>query len=306
MTVPLILCISSELLRSILTISVLFNVPPRAEIFLSHRWSVIWSPLFPLSLSLSCSMCVASIFHARNMYRALAWSRGLGVLFLRKREREKCSATVTMPLLLDPHWMPGFADGYPTGAHRPVFRPFPHARFSRRWPKTRRATLLPAKVYNKYGAIATITLCTRCKRPEPSPARRRYYCVSLSMFVSLNYWLFSSRCSVCENKRAPVYSAFYCFDKLIYSTYITLDVARKIVQYYKLMHNLYGRIVVCARWRLQVDKLNREISTFSFILYYYFCHLFSSSQLCYVYHSFICTVIRHNLCYLFAEYLRKS
>lgn len=64
-------------------------------------------------------------------------------------------------LLSDTAFDTGLADGYVSAA---VFRPFPHAR---RWPKTLERRYCPRKdTINTRRAIATITLCTRCKRPE--------------------------------------------------------------------------------------------------------------------------------------------
>lgn len=87
----------------------------------------------------------------------------LGTVIPEKREHEKCPGTVTMPPLGYGIWYGSLRDGYGTCTVRlprisPCETPTENYRERRYCP--RKDTI------NRRPAIATITLCTRCKRPE--------------------------------------------------------------------------------------------------------------------------------------------
>lgn len=115
---------------------------------------------------LSCSMC--SHHFPRDMHRALAWAAVSGRYSSEKR-------TWKMPDYRDNafsrirHWIRGFADGYES--RRRISPVSPCETLT----ENSRATILPAKGYNKYGAIVTITLLYQMQATRTG-LRRRYYC----------------------------------------------------------------------------------------------------------------------------------
>lgn len=142
----------------ILSICILCNIP--TEIFLSRHRSVIWSSLSSLVFN------APTIFH--GTCTALAWVAVSGRYSSEKR-------TWKMPEYRDNafsriwHWIQvSQTDTEPRRRISPVF---PCETLT----ENSRATILPAKGYNKYGAIVTITLLYQMQATRTG-SRRRYYC----------------------------------------------------------------------------------------------------------------------------------
>lgn len=135
------------MLYSISSICVCVCFTPR---YFYHSTLYLWS---------AHVQCVPSICH--ETCTACCRGRGLGTVISEKRKHEKCSGTVTMP----PHGY-GIWYGSVSQTDTCTFVPciFPCETLTENSGERR---YCPRKdTINTRRAIATITLCTRCKRPE--------------------------------------------------------------------------------------------------------------------------------------------
>lgn len=141
----------------------------------------LYGHLFPLVFN------APTIFHGTCTRAGMG--RGLGALFLRKANM-KNARVPWQCLLSDMALDTGFADGYESR------RRISPVSSCETLTENCRATILPAKGYNKYGAIVTITLLYQMQATRTG-SRRRYYCnVGVSQCWLLLSRSVASRCEV--------------------------------------------------------------------------------------------------------------